>query len=65
MKSPEKYIRINIAKNSKGHQAETTVSLRWTGDEAAYVAVLDDLNREANALARLEIARREGQDEAV
>jgi hypothetical protein len=63
--SPERYVRINITKNSKGYQAETTVSLRWSGDETAYTTVLDDLNREANALARLEIARRETLDESV
>jgi hypothetical protein len=61
--SPEKYIRINITKNSKGYQSETTVSLRWDGDTTAYTAILDDLNREADALARLEIRHREMADE--
>lgn len=61
--SPEKYIRINISKNSKGYQSETTVSLRWDGDTTAYTAILDDLNREADALARLEIRHREAADE--
>jgi hypothetical protein len=61
--SPEKYIRINITKNSKGYQSETTVSLKWDGDTTAYTAILADLNREADALARLEIRQRELADE--
>jgi hypothetical protein len=38
MKSPEKYVRIAITKNSKGYQSETTVSLRWDGVTTAYTA---------------------------
>jgi hypothetical protein len=63
MRSPEKYVRIAITKNSKGYQSETTVSLRWDGDTTAYTAILSDLNREADALARLEIRHREFVDE--
>lgn len=63
-KSPERYIRINITKNSKGYTYETTVSLRWeyigTVDPAY---LLDQLNREADQLARLDIARREALDD--
>lgn len=62
-KSPEKYVRINITKNSKGFTYETTVSLRWEGNKTAYTAILDDLNREADALARLEILKRERADD--
>jgi hypothetical protein len=61
--SPEKYIRINITKNSKGYQSETTVSLRWNGDTTAYTAILADLNREADDLARFEIKQRERTDD--
>lgn len=63
MKSPEKYVRIAITKNTKGYQSETTVSLKWDGDTTAYTATLADLNREADALARLEIRHRELADE--
>jgi hypothetical protein len=62
--SPEKYVRIGITKNSKGYQSETTVSLRWDGDATAYTAILSDLNREADDLARLEIRHRETADKA-
>jgi hypothetical protein len=62
MKSPEKYVRIAITKNSKGYQSETTVSLRWDGVTTAYTAILADLNREADALARREIRQRELAD---
>jgi hypothetical protein len=64
MKSPEKYIRIAITKNSKGYQSETTVSLRWDGETTAYTEILSDLNREADTLARLEIRHREFADDS-
>lgn len=62
-KSPEKYVRIAITKNSKGFSYDTTVSLKWDGDSTAYRSILDDLNQEADALARLDIARREAVTE--
>jgi hypothetical protein len=61
--SPEKYVRIAITKNSKGFSYDTTVSLKWDGDTTVYTAILADLNREADALARLEIRQRELADE--
>ena len=57
----ERYVRIAITKNTKGYSYESTVSLRWTGEIAAHLE-LDDLNRTADKLARLEIARREDLD---
>jgi hypothetical protein len=58
----EKYIRINIAKNSKGYTYETTVSLRWSDEDCPYVDELGELNRDAATLARAEIGRREKAD---
>lgn len=59
---PEKYVRIAITKNSRGYSFESTISLRWSGDDVAYTAILADLNQEADALARLEIVRRQVAD---
>lgn len=59
---PERYVRINISQNSKGFTYETTVSLRWTGEqmtgEEARVE-LERLGQDARVLAQDEIARRE------
>lgn len=67
--SPERYIRINITRNTKGYQAETTVSLRWTGEDDGSAdevgAELEKLNRRADDEARVEIARREELDAGV
>ena len=59
--TPERYVRINITKNSKGYSHETTVSLRWSegADESAAVGALLRL---ADGEARAEIARRERID---
>jgi len=58
---PERYIRINITKNSKGYSHETTVSLKWSGDDG-YPEQLAVMLRDADGLARAEIAEREQRD---
>lgn len=57
----ERYVRINITKNTKGYSYETTISLRWTGDIDRDFE-LDRLNVEADNEARAEIKRRQGLD---
>lgn len=58
--SPERYIRINVTKNTKGYQYENTVSLTWAeGDGLNELAIL---LQQADGLARDEIVRREHRD---
>lgn len=63
--SPERYCRIAITKNSKGYSHETTVSLRWSGDDFDYIGELNHLNGTADLLAREEIAAREADDNSI
>lgn len=60
---PERYVRINIAQNSKGFTYETTVSLRWTSDDFTApehaAMVLEELLAESRCLAQDEIKARE------
>jgi hypothetical protein len=72
--APEFYVRVNIAKNSKGYTHETTVSMRWSGDweevpvdGESYLTpfVLGNLHRMADESARKEIKRRESLDEVA
>ena len=58
--APEKYVRINITKNTKGYGYETTISVRWQdGDEIQLAA---DLLASADIVAREEMERREALD---
>lgn len=56
---PERYVRIQITKNTKGYAGESTVSLRgesWGWDD------LQKMLQQADRLMREEIARRERID---
>lgn len=61
--SPESYIRINIAQNSKGFTYETTVSHRWDGhtEDGEWWDTLDNLLASSRLLALAEIKQREGE----
>ena len=64
--APEKYVRINLTKGAKGNYSyETTISLRWTGDELDAEQALVDLLAQSDALARQEIRQREEADNDV
>lgn len=54
----ERYIRINIEKNSKGYNYETTVSFTTTGSAVELTHEIVGLLRDADAAARIEIERR-------
>jgi hypothetical protein len=58
----EKYVRIQLEKVGGQWRYETTVSLRWSDEDYPYVDELGELNRDAAALAREEIGRREKAD---
>lgn len=60
--SPERSIRINITKNTKGYSYETSVSLRWTGEDFDEVDELATLLRTSDERARREIVEREELD---
>lgn len=60
--TPEIYLRVNITKNTKGYNAETTASVRTTGSEAAACELLSNLLASADTIARTEIAARERVD---
>jgi len=60
--APEKYVRINITKNTKGYTYETTTSVRWQGAEDDGIQVIAGLLQHADATARVEIAQREAVD---
>jgi len=60
--APERYIRINITKNTKGYSYETTVSLRWTVGIHLHEQALRNLLFQSDQLARAEIADRETRD---
>jgi hypothetical protein len=60
--SPERYCRIQLEKVGGQWRYETTVSLRWSDEDCPYVDELEELNRDAAALARVEIGRREKAD---
>lgn len=57
-REPERYIRINIEKNSKGYNYETTVSFTTTGSAVELTHEIVGLLRDADAAARIEIERR-------
>jgi len=61
--APEKYVRINIEKNTKGYQYETTVSVRWTDGELDAEQAIVDLLAQSDAMARQEIRQREDADD--
>lgn len=56
---PEQYMRINITRNTRGYQGETTVSIR--GDAWEF-ADMESLLQESDRMLREEIARREAVD---
>jgi hypothetical protein len=60
--APARHVRIQITKNSKGYQHETTVSLDWMDDELDWRSALAEMNRNADQLARAEIGQREAAD---
>lgn len=59
--SPESYIRINIAQNSKGFTYETTCSHRWNPDDESGEQHLKALLEQARKLALAEVAAREAE----
>lgn len=60
----EKYVRVNITRNTKGYSYETTVSIRTTVNGYGIRSRLDHLNDIAQAAARAEIERRRKADDA-
>jgi hypothetical protein len=63
--APERYVRINVEKNTKGYQYETTISLRWTDGDFDAEQALIDLLAQSDALARHEIIQRQQADDDV
>lgn len=59
----ERYIRVNITKNTKGYQYDTTVSVRSTDPYCDLEAEVGALNTAADDEARAEIRRREAEDQ--
>lgn len=59
---PELYCRVNITQNTKGRNAETTVSVRGEIDRERLMAELVTLLVSADWAARDEISRREALD---
>lgn len=60
---PESYVRINIEKNTKGYNVETTVSLTWRGGPELGHHDLKTLLHMADDLARDEVDRRKYEDQ--
>jgi hypothetical protein len=60
--APERYVRINVTKNSKGYTHETTVSVRGSLSEQEARFEVSRLLEMADLEARLEIANREQRD---
>ena len=52
-------IRINVTKNTKGYQYETTVEVAWSGEEHAGIDPLTRLCAAADMVARREVENRE------
>lgn len=52
-------IRINVTKNTKGYQYETTVEVAWSGEEHAGIDPMTRLCAAADMVARREVENRE------
>lgn len=60
---PRSRVRVNVTKNTKGYQHETTAEVEWAGPLTVGEELLARLLRRSDELAREEIARRMSEDE--
>lgn len=59
---PRYRLRVNITKNTKGYQHETTAEVEWSGSTSIGQELVARLLREADVTARAEIRLREQAD---